>query len=209
MSLPKEIWDPQIPLGNYQLSHCNCRNKKNHTWRCNSNHITKLVHFHSPRLDHISTKPNPGHPPKFGFPNFHQQPSSTSQRKITAGGSLGYQPVGGSFGAINGGHRGVHLKQIRFEEDWCMYVVENYWVHGKCSKFFLGSGGNYDGIGISGFQWIRNWFSDETSCSFPYSFDLYTEHDERRQHKPTGHSWPHHRFLKILGLSWKKKTNTS
>ena len=73
------------------MSHCNCkcqnrkpkqlppRKKKKHTWRCISNHITKLIHFHYPTLPHISQQtlaPTP----------------HTSQRKITAGGSLGYQP---------------------------------------------------------------------------------------------------------------------
>lgn len=164
MSFPKEIWDPQIPLGQLPAITLQLpRQQSKHTCRCISNHITKLVHFHSPPLD--KTQP-PGTHQNLGSQFFTNKPSSTSQRKITAGGSLGYQPLGGSFGAINRGHRGIHPKlSIRWKRiDVCMSFY--YWVHGKCSKFFLGGGGYYDGIGTSGFQWIRNWFSDQTSRFF-------------------------------------------
>lgn len=122
MSFPTEIWDLQIPLGNYRLSHCNCRDNYRNTLG-DASPTTSLNWFISIRPPKFTSQqnPTPGHPPKFGFPIFDQQPLCTSQRKITAGGSLGYQPLGGSFGAINRGHRGIHPKQIRWKRiDVCM-----------------------------------------------------------------------------------------
>ena len=165
MSFPTEIWDLQIPLGNYRLSHCNCRdNNRNTLGDASPTTITKLVHFHSPPQVHISTKPNPRAPTKIWVPNFWPTTLVHLTEKDHCRWKFGIPTSWWKFWGHQPRPQGNSSETDPLEEDWCMYVVENYWVHGKCSKFFLGGGGYHDGIGTSGFQWIRNWFSDQTSC---------------------------------------------
>lgn len=150
----------QLPAITLQLP----RQQSKHTWRCISNHITKLVHFHSPPQVHISTKPNPRAPTKIWVPNFWPTTLVHLTEKDHCRWKFGIPTSWWKFWGHQPRPQGNSSETDPLEEDWCMYVVENYWVHGKCSKFFLGGGGYHDGICTSGFQWIRNWFSDQTSC---------------------------------------------